>query len=75
VVPAAPVQLKTPLASDLFGTPTPSSPLAGINDTQSFWQKNRNLIGLSLLGLVVAFLILILLSTSKTKGKSKTKTG
>jgi hypothetical protein len=75
LIPAAPAQLETPAASDLFGTPTPSSPLAGINDTQPFWLKNRNLIGLSLLGLVVAFLVLILLSTSRTKGKGKTKTG
>jgi hypothetical protein len=75
LIPAVAVQLETPVASDIFGTPTPSSPLAGINDTQPFWLKNRNLIGLSLLGLVVAFLVLILLSTSRTKGKGKTKTG
>jgi hypothetical protein len=75
LLPAAPVQADAQLVPDVFGTPTPSSPLAGINDTQPFWSKNRNKIGLMLLGLVVAFLVLILLSTSRTKGKGKTKTG
>ncbi len=75
LIPAAPAQGAAPVVSGLFGTPTPSSALAGINDTQPFWLKNRNLIGLSLLGLVVAFLFLILVATSRTKDKGKTKTG
>ena len=75
LIPSAPTVVETQSVSEIFATPTPSSPLAGINDTQPFWLKNRNLIGLLLLGLVVAFLVLILLSTARIKGKNKTKAG
>jgi hypothetical protein len=78
LIAPAPAQVATQTVSEIFGTPTAASPLAGLNDTQPFLSQNRNLIGLLLLGLVVAFLVLILLATSRTnrtKGKGKTKAG
>jgi hypothetical protein len=75
LIAPSPVQIQTQTDSEAIGTPTPSSPLAGINDTQPFWSRSRNIIGLILLGLVVVFLVLILLSTARAKGNGKTKSG
>lgn len=63
---AGPVQVGTQAALQISQTSVPSSPLAGVQDNVSFWSKNRNLIGLMLLGMVVVLLGSVVISRSKS---------
>lgn len=74
IATAGPGLMGTQEVLEIFETPIPASPLAGIQETQSFWLKNRNLVGLSLLGGIVILLVVFFLLGSRSNDKSKKKT-
>ena len=61
----------TQQVAEMSDTLTPESPLANIPNTESFLSKNRNLVGLMLMGAVLVFLALILLASSRPGKKVK----
>jgi hypothetical protein len=75
LIAAAPVVVATQAVVEVPGTPASDSPLANIDDSQPFLSKQRNVVGLFLLGGVLAFMVLIFLATSRSKAKGKSKTG
>jgi len=75
LIAATPVVTATPMVMDVSGTPTPDSSLAGIDDSGTISSGTRNLVGLFLVGGVVAFFVLIFLFTIRYRGKTKTKAG
>jgi hypothetical protein len=75
LIPAAPITAGTQTLVNNSGISTPDTPFANIDDSQPFLAKNRNVVGLLLIGGVLIFFIFIILATSRSKGKGKTNTG